>query len=379
MATSRHPIGIIGAGTMGAGIAQLAATHGWTVMLSDVDEITIRKGLDGVQKRLDRLVDKSLMTVLERKDVLTRIKAAKSENDLQDCDLVIEAVVEDMGVKTMVLSRAARVLPKDAVIASNTSSLSIAKIGEAIGQPQRTVGLHFFNPAPLMPLVEVVATARSSAEAVKRATLIAEAWGKTVVHCHDTPGFIVNRVARPYYLEAFRIVEDGYANVDEIDKAMRDLGGFRMGPFELTDLIGHDVNSATTQNVWEQLGKPARLRPSKIQTQLVKDGHLGHKTKRGVYKHDVEPPVPALQIARRSLAMSDKLHDAVNRFVERATDQIGSQLERYIFARLLVSVINEAAWALTENVASARQTIRKGRWSGPRKSATACAASCSTR
>jgi 3-hydroxybutyryl-CoA dehydrogenase len=135
---------------------------------------------------------------------------------------------------------------------------------------------------------------------------------------------------------------------------VRDLGGFRMGPFELTDLIGHDINSATTHNVWEQLGKPARLRPSKIQTQMVKDGHLGHKTKRGTYKHDVEPPTPALQIARRSLAMNDKLHEAVNRFVEKSTDQIGSQLERYIFARILVSVINEAAWALTENVASAR-------------------------
>jgi 3-hydroxybutyryl-CoA dehydrogenase len=356
MANSKHPIGIIGAGTMGAGIAQLAATHGWTVFLSDVDKGVIRKGIDGVQKRLDRLVDKGIMTVLERKEALSRIRAAKDESDLKECDLVIEAVVEDLGVKTMVLSRVARVLPKDAVIASNTSALSITRIADALGEPfrGRVIGMHLFNPAPLMPLVEVAGTEYSSAEALKRATLIAEAWGKTVVRCNDTPGFIVNRVARPYYLEAFRIVEDGYANVDEVDKAMRDLGAFRMGPFELTDLIGHDVNSATTQSVWEQLGKPARLKPSKVQSQLVKDGHLGHKSKHGAYKHDVEPPTPAIQITRRSLATNDRLHDAVEKFVDRATDQIGSPLERYIFARVLVAIVNEAAWALTENVASAR-------------------------
>jgi 3-hydroxybutyryl-CoA dehydrogenase len=195
MANSKHPIGIIGAGTMGAGIAQLAATHGWTVFLSDVDKGVIRKGIDGVQKRLDRLVDKGIMTVLERKEALSRIRAAKDENDLKECDLVIEAVVEDLGVKTMVLSRVARVLPKDAVIASNTSSLSITKIADALGEPfrGRVIGMHLFNPAPLMPLVEVAGTEYSSAEALKRATLIAEAWGKTVVRCNDTPGFIVNR------------------------------------------------------------------------------------------------------------------------------------------------------------------------------------------
>ncbi|MCI0366237.1 MAG: 3-hydroxyacyl-CoA dehydrogenase family protein, partial [Phycisphaerales bacterium] len=189
--------------------------------------------------------------------------------------------------------------------------------------------------------------------AIKRVTLIAEAWGKTVVRCNDTPGFIVNRVARPFYLEAFRILQDGYASVDEIDKAMRELGGFKMGPLELTDLIGQDVNAATTQSIWEQLGKPARLRPSAKQQQLVKDGHLGRKTGKGAYNHELDPPIPSIQIARKSLALTDKLHEAIEKFAGLGTDQIGSELERYVFARVLVSIINEGAWAFTEKVASA--------------------------
>lgn len=353
MSTSKHPIGIIGAGAMGAGIAQVAAVSGWTVELMDLDEAMVRKAIEGIQKRLDRQVEKGLITEDQRKEIIPRLKIATKAEDLRDCDLVIEAIVEDLAVKTMALSRVIKSLPKDAVIASNTSSLSISKLGEALGQPNRVVGMHFFNPAPLMPLVEVVAGAKSDPSALRRVTLIAEAWGKTVARCSDTPGFIVNRMARPFYLESFRILEDGYASVDEVDKSMRELGGFKMGPFELTDLIGHDVNAATTQSVWEQLGKPARLRPSKIQTQLVKDGRLGRKTGRGCYNHELEPPVPAVQITRRSLALTDKLHEAVDQFVARATDQIGSALEKYVFARVLVSIINEAAWAFTDKIASA--------------------------
>ena len=353
MSTAIHPIGIIGAGTMGAGIAQVAATSGWPVFVLDVDPQTVRGAIDAIHKRLDRQVEKGLLTGEQRDEILPRLKLAGTAGDLKECDLVIEAIVEDMAVKSMALGRVMRELPKDAVIASNTSSLSITKLGETLGQPQRVVGLHFFNPAPLMPLVEVVAGARSSFEALKRVTLIAEAWGKTVVRCNDTPGFIVNRVARPYYLESFRILDDGLAGVDEIDKAMRDLGGFKMGPFELTDLIGHDVNTATTQSVWEQLGKPARLRPSKLQQQLVSEGHLGRKNGRGAYNYTLDPPVPSLLPVRKSLAMTDRVHAAVDEFVPRATDQIGSPLEKYVFARVLVAIMNEAAWALTEGVASA--------------------------
>jgi len=355
MSTAIHPIGIIGTGAMGAGIAQVAAVSGWPVFMLDVDEKTVRNAIEGIQKRLDRQVEKGLLTAEQRDEIMPRLKVARSAADLKECDLVIEAIVEDLAVKTMTLSRVLRELPKDAVIASNTSSLSITKIGDALGPvaAPRVVGMHFFNPAPLMPLVEVIAGAKSSSDSVKRVTLIAEAWGKTVARCSDTPVFIVNRVARPFYLESFRIVEDGYAGVDEIDKAMKDLGGFKMGPFELTDLIGHDVNTTTTQSVWEQLGKPARLRPSKLQTQLVSEGHLGRKTKRGAYNHETEPPTPAIVPVRRSLAMSDRLQNAVDEFVSLATDQIGSTLEKYVFARVLVAIINEAAWAFTEKVASA--------------------------
>jgi len=352
MAHSKHPIAIIGTGTMGAGIAQVAAAHGWTVFVMDMDEAKVVAAIEGIGKRLDRLVEKGLMTAADRNESIERLKAVRSETDLKDCDLVIEAIVEDLAVKTMALSRVMHQMPKDGVIASNTSSLSISKLGEALGQPQRVVGMHFFNPAPLMPLVEVIAGAKSDPAAVKRVTLIAEAWGKTVARCADTPGFIVNRVARPYYLEAFRIIEDGFANVDEIDKAMRELGGFRMGPFDLTDLIGHDVNTATTQSVWEQLGKPARMRPSKLQTALVEAGHLGRKSGLGCYNHEHEPPTSAIQITKRMLSMTDRLHEAVERFAVKATDQIGSPLEQFVFSRVLVSIINEAAWALNDKVAS---------------------------
>lgn len=362
MSVAIHPIGIIGAGTMGAGIAQVAATSGWPVLMLDVDQPAVRHAIDSIRTRLDRQVQKGLLSAEQRDEIMPRLIAAKSAADLKDCDLVIEAIVEDLAVKTMVLSRIMKVLPKDAVIATNTSSLSITKLGEALGPGSpgsaggaggRVVGMHFFNPAPLMPLVEVIAGAKSEPSALRRVTLIAEAWGKTVVKCNDTPGFIVNRVARPFYLESFRTLEDGFAGVDEIDKAMRELGNFRMGPFELTDLIGQDVNAATTQSIWEQLGKPSRLRPSKLQTQLVKDSHLGRKTGRGCYNHKPDPPTPAIGITRRALAMTDRTHEAIEKFVPRATDQIGSPLEKYIFARVLVSIINEAAWVFTEKVASA--------------------------
>ncbi len=353
MSNSKHPIGILGAGAMGAGIAQVAATHGFTVLLLDVDPAVARTAIESIGKRLDRLVAKQLLTKQQRDEALAQITVASSPQDLRDCDLVIEAIVEDLAVKAKALGALVPHLPKDAVIASNTSSLSITKIGEAIGQPARTVGLHFFNPAPLMPLVEVIAGAQSDANSIRRATLIAESWGKTVVKAADVPGFIVNRVARPYYLEAFRILEDQFATADEIDKAMRDLGQFRMGPLELTDMIGHDVNAATTHSVWEQLGKPARLAPSRTQQQLVKDGHLGLKTRRGVYDHESEPPRSMIEINRQPLPLDGRLASAVDDFVSRASDQIGSNIEKYVFARILVAIINEAAWAISDKVASA--------------------------
>ncbi len=337
---------------MGAGIAQVAASSGWTVELMDIDEPTVRAAIDGVRKRLDRLVEKGRIKADERNAAVDRLRVAGSPASFGACELVIEAVVEDLGAKTAVLRGAVEHLPDDAIIATNTSSLAVSRLGEALGEPHRTIGMHFFNPAPLMKLVEVIAGGRTDPGVVDRTAAIAESWGKVVARAADVPGFIVNHVARPYYLEAFRIMEDGFAGPDEIDGAMRDLGGFRMGPLELTDLIGQDVNTATTRSVWSALARPALLHPSRIQEQLVADGHLGRKADRGVYGYEGETPVPAVTLQRTVLQMSDPLRDAVESFSAAASDAAGSELQRYLFARVLVAVIAQAALAHARGVAT---------------------------
>lgn len=351
MAPSKHPVGIIGTGTMGAGIAQVAATSGFTVQLRDIDPNAATRAIETVWKNLNRLVEKGRLTEEQANDAAARLHVAANPEDLADCDLIIEAIIESLEAKTAMFREVLPAIKPDAIIATNTSSLSVSAIGEAIGESHRVVGMHFFNPAPLMPLVEVISGKRSDPKLVQRVVLIAEAWSKQVARANDTPGFIVNRVARPFYLEAFRIFEDGYAAADEIDESIRSLGGFRMGPFELTDLIGQDVNVATTESVWQQLGKPARLAPSRTQQKLVKDAHLGRKTGRGMYIHDGNDPRPAMTPERKTLKPAKRLTIAVERFVDGATEQIGSPLEKYVFARVLVAIINEAAWALADGVA----------------------------
>jgi 3-hydroxybutyryl-CoA dehydrogenase len=212
--------------------------------------------------------------------------------------------------------------------------------------------MHFFNPAPLLPLVEVVAGADTDPAVVDRVCAIAEAWGKRVARAADVPGFIVNHVARPYYLEAFRIVEDGLAGVDEIDGAMTRLGGFRMGPFELTDLIGQDVNAATTRTVWEQVGRPPLLRPSRLQEDLVAAGHLGRKTGCGAYRYEDGEAVPALAVERRPIPRSGAVTAAVDAFAARAARERGTDVDRYVFARILVALFAQAALAHERGVAT---------------------------
>jgi len=337
---------------MGAGIAQVAASSGWTVELMDLDQATVRTAIDGVRKRLDRMVEKGRMETGDRDAAVDRLRVAGSPTAFGACELVIEAVVEDLDAKTAVLRGAVEHLPGDAIIATNTSSLAVSRIGEILGEPHRTVGMHFFNPAPLMKLVEVIAGDRTDPQVVDRTAAIAESWGKVVARAADVPGFIVNHVARPYYLEAFRIMEDGFAGPDEIDGAMRDLGGFRMGPLELTDLIGQDVNTATTRSVWAALDRPALLHPSRLQEQLVADGHLGRKTGRGVYGYDRDTREPAVKFDRTDLLMSDALRDAVEKFNDAATDAAGSELQRYVFARVLVALITQAVLAHERSVAT---------------------------
>ncbi len=351
MADSSSTLGIIGAGTMGAGIAQVAVTAGWNVELMDVDETIVRAAIDGIAKRLDRLVQKGRITAQQRDEAAACLLVAASPDCLSDCELIIEAVVEDLDVKATVLGNITAALRDDCIIATNTSSLSITKIGQAIGQPDRTVGMHFFNPAPIMKLVEVIKGADTDPAFVDRVAQIAENWGKQVARAADVPGFIVNHVARPYYLEAFRILEDGYASPDVIDGAMKSLGGFRMGPLELTDFIGQDVNMATTRSVWEQLDRPALLAPSQLQERLVADGYLGRKTGRGVYDYGGDEPVVALQVDHRPVNVTDEVREAASGFVSKATNEAGSEIEQYIFARILVALIVQAGLANERGVA----------------------------
>ena len=350
---SESTLGILGAGTMGAGIAQVAATAGWTVQLMDVDGPTVRAAIDGIAQRLDRLVEKRRLSPSQRDAARQRLEAAAAPQAFSPCQIVIEAVVEDYDTKVTALRPIIPFINDDAVIATNTSSLSIGRLGDSLGEPHRTVGMHFFNPAPLMKLVEVIAGSKTDPIIAERAVHIAESWGKIVARAADTPGFIVNHVARPYYLEAFRILEDGYADAQEIDDAMRELGGFRMGPLELTDLIGQDVNTATTRSVWAALEKPPLLRPSPLQEQLVRDGHLGRKSGRGVYLYkEGMPPGPDLAVRRRPLAMGETLRQALDGFVTAATDERRGDLHDYVFARILVALIVQAALAHERGVAT---------------------------
>ena len=351
MADGSSTLGIIGAGTMGAGIAQVAATAGWNVELMDVDETLVRAAIDGIAKRLDRLVDKGRITQQQREEAAARLLVATSPECLSNSDLIIEAVVEDLDVKAKVLGGVVPVLRDDCIIATNTSSLSITKLGQSIGQPHRTVGMHFFNPAPIMKLVEVIKGEYTDSAVVDRVAEIAVYWGKKIARAADVPGFIVNHVARPYYLEAFRILEEGYAPPGVIDGAMKSLGGFRMGPLELTDFIGQDVNTATTRSVWEQLDRPALLAPSRLQEQLVSDGYLGRKTGRGVYDYSGDEPVATLQVEHRPLNVHDNVREAASGFVQEATNETGNEVEQYIFARILVALIVQARLASERGVA----------------------------
>ncbi|MGE0482219.1 MAG: 3-hydroxyacyl-CoA dehydrogenase NAD-binding domain-containing protein [Phycisphaerae bacterium] len=345
-------VGVVGAGTMGTGIAQIAATAGWQVMLADLDADFVRRQVAGIRKNLDRLVEKGRLDAAARDAAMARIHVAAGPADFSSAELVIEAVVEDMSAKCAALRPVVAAAPA-AIIASNTSSLSISKLGAALGVASRAVGMHFFNPVPLMPLVEVIAGSESDAAAVERVFAVAQQWGKTAVRAKDSPGFIVNRVARGYYLESLRMLGEGVAGVDEIDRTLKTLGGFRMGPFELMDLIGIDVNYSVSVSVWEQLGRPARLTPHELQKQLFEAGRFGRKTKRGFYSYEGESPLPATCVARASFALPPKLYEAVRRVCERATEASGSQTEQYVFARVLAAIINEAALLVDEGIATA--------------------------
>jgi 3-hydroxybutyryl-CoA dehydrogenase len=345
-------VGILGAGIMGAGIAQVAATHGCLVQLLDVEEDLLRRAINGITDRLGRLVQKGTLTAEEFYRITSRIGTTTQPAHLDRCDLVIEAVTEKLAIKVQILETVKQWVGPETIFASNTSSLSITTIGRALGESRRLVGMHFFTPAPLMPLVEVIAGADSDPAVVEQVAALARSWDKTVVRAKDTPGFIVNRVARGYYLESLRLLGEGVASLDEIDRTMKQLGGFRLGPFELMDLVGIDVNYSVTCSVWEQLGRPTRMTPHPIQADLYQRGQLGRKTKRGFYDYATDPPAPAVSVERRPLELPEVVCAAVQSFTERATSQPRTEAENYIYARVLVTVLNEAALLLDEGVAS---------------------------
>ena len=301
MFTPQSLVGVVGAGAMGRGIAQVAAAAGHPVVLADARPGAAADGRAAIAADLAKLVERGKMDAARREGILTLITSVDDPPErhahldsrpplvniesFAHCDLIIEAIVEDLAVKRDLFRRLSHAVAPETVLATNTSSLSIASIAADAADASRVIGLHFFNPPPVLPLVEVVPWSGTSPAAADACVALMTAWGKTPVRCTDTPGFIVNRVARPFYGEALRIADEALADYATIDWAMKDIGGFRMGPFELMDFIGNDVNFAVTQSVYESFFHEARFRPSLTQQRLVAAGWLGRKTKRGFFDY----------------------------------------------------------------------------------------------
>lgn len=324
-------VGIIGTGAMGSGIAQVAASAGHHVLLYDARPDAASRAVEAIAKALDRQVTKQKLSGDDARAIVDRMSVvAGPEGDfssLAECGLVIEAIVEDLEIKRRTFSALERVVDTACTLATNTSSLSVTAIASACAHPDRVIGIHFFNPAPVLPLVEIVPGLATSDEAIIDTRALIDSWGKTTIIASDTPGFIVNRVARPFYGEALRILEERMADPATIDWAMRELGGFRMGPFELMDFIGHDVNFATTSAVYEGTFFDPRYRPSIAQKRLVEAGRLGRKTGQGFYDYTEGGHAPRPAEDRR----------------------LGEQ----IFQRILAMLINEAAEAVRIGIGSA--------------------------
>ena len=321
-------VGIIGAGAMGSGIAQVAATAGHSVVLFDTKAEALSLSKSKLASVMDRLVEKGRLKSEEAQKIQKRISYADHMEALSESGIIIEAIIENLNVKKGVFSSIESFVSKDCILASNTSSLSIASIASACERSERVLGIHFFNPAPLMPLVEIIPAIQTADEITDEARNIIDSWKMITVLAKDTPGFIVNRVARPFYGEAIRILEEGIADVATIDWAMKEIGGFRMGPFELTDYIGHDVNYVVTETVFKAFFFDPRYKPSFTQKRLVEAGRLGRKSGQGFY--DYSP-------------------GAVN--PKPNTDEaLGTEIVNRITAML----INEAIDALFLNIASAK-------------------------
>ena len=319
-------VGVVGAGAMGGGIAQIAASHGHGVILHDMQQGSVERAISAIEKNLSRAVEKKRITDDAATETLGRLTPGDL-SALGGCGLVVEAIVEDLDAKRELFTALEGLAAENAILATNTSSLSVTAIASPCRRPGRVIGIHFFNPPVVMPLVEIVPGLATDPVIVAEAQQLIEAWGKTTVVASDTPGFIVNRIARPYYGEALRIYEEGIADMATIDWAMREAGGFRMGPFELMDFIGNDVNLAATKSVYEASFNDSRFRPSLTQQRLVDAGFLGRKSGRGYYNYAAGAAAPE-----------------PNRDLD---------LAQLIFRRILSMLINQAADALYMRIASA--------------------------
>lgn len=321
-------IGVVGSGAMGSGIAQVAATAGHPTIIYDTNAAALDKAKANLSNSLNKLVEKQKITADKAADILALSTYSSSIQDFKSCDLIIEAIVENIDVKQSVFKELESITSDTCVLASNTSSLSITSIASACNNPEKVIGIHFFNPATLMPLVEIIPGVATDMVIANHCQALINSWGKVTVMAKDTPGFIVNRVARPFYSEALRIYDEQLADMATIDWAMKEFGGFKMGPFELMDLIGHDVNYVVTETVWKQFYYDPRFKPSLTQKRLLEAKFLGKKSGRGFYDY------------REGTSLPEPTKDEV--------------LAKYIVNRVLCMLINEAADTKYLGIASAK-------------------------
>ena len=320
-------IGIVGSGAMGSGIAQVLATAGNEVLLYDSNPLAVEKAGQNLEAQFQKLAEKGKMTFEEAETYFDNIRMSDKLSELKDSELIIEAIIEDLEIKKDLFQKLESLVSEDCILATNTSSLSIASIASACQKPERVIGIHFFNPAPLMALVEVIPAVQTDKDLISRVKNLVESWKKLPVIAKDTPGFIVNRVARPFYGEAIRILEEGIADCATIDFAMTNLGGFKMGPFQLMDFIGHDVNYRVTESVFKEFFYDPKFKPSFTQKRLFEAGYFGRKSGKGFYDYsqNAEQPKP----------------------------NENPELLELIFKRILVMLMNEASDAYFLNIASA--------------------------
>jgi len=313
---SNYPVAVIGAGTMGEGIAQIAASAGHPVLLYDVSQQQSQNALENIAKRLERSLKKGKITAEKRKQILENLSPRETLGELSQAKLVIEAIIEDLAIKQAVFCELESLLAEDVILATNTSSFDLNKIGSVLKRPQHFVGMHFFNPAPVMALVEIVRSQDTDSDVADTVFKLSEQWAKSPVHVRSSPGFIVNRVARPFYSEALEIVKENGTDAATCDAIMRDCGGFRMGPFELMDLIGLDVNYTVTCQIWESYQRHQRFAPSELQKELVDSGRLGRKSGKGFYEYGENVENAAVENAQQASAPDSILLEGPERLPE---------------------------------------------------------------